>query len=192
MTKTISYVWNMLGDALDLLKEDDLNNCLVIKKKDRKIFQDIFLHLYDCIMQKYMSDGVDFLDRHKVAAIIIITILRTVEIEYTDLPEEQILWGKQTVALNIGLSYMCDEMNTVLKKNGCTKLIDHYFMPEASSCETSYQDIMIRNLVYAENNPEWGLNPLDIAEKLYLLEYITLMKEQIPLSYLDTKEKNAN
>ena len=62
-------------------------------------------------------------------------------------------------------------------------------MPNAISCNTSFEDIMIRNLVYAEDNPKWGLNPLAIAENLFLLEYITIIQKGIDFKYLSHDKK---
>ena len=136
-----------------------------------------------------MEESVDNLDRHKVAAVIIISILKTIDIEYDNLPETNVFWGKQTVAVNIGLNYMCGELNKILAENGWDGEIERFDMPNAISCNTSFEDIMIRNLVYAEGNPEWGLNPLTIAENLFLLEYITIIQRGIDFKYLSHDKK---
>ena len=77
-----------------------------------------------------MEESVDNLDRHKVAAVIIISILKTIDIEYNNLPKTKVLWGKQTVAVNIGLNYMCGELNKILAENGWDGEIEKFDMPK--------------------------------------------------------------
>lgn len=189
MTKTIKYVWNVLNGAIKAIGDDDKKKNLTISCKDFNFFKKTFNDLYYKILNDYMEESVDNLDRHKVAAVIIISILKTIDIEYNNLPETKVLWGKQTVAVNIGLNYMCGELNKILAENGWDGEIEKFDMPNAISCNTSFEDIMIRNLVYAEDNPEWGLNPLTIAENLFLLEYITIIQRGIDFKYLSHDKK---
>lgn len=189
MTKTIKYVWNVLNGAIKTIDDDDKKKNLTIRCKDFEFFKKTFNDLYYKILDDYMEESVDNLDRHKVAAVIIISILKTIDIEYDNLPKTKVLWGKQTVAVNIGLNYMCGELNKILAENGWEGEIEKFDMPNAISCNTSFEDIMIRNLVYAEDNPEWGLNPLTIAENLFLLEYITIIQRGIDFKYLSHDKK---
>lgn len=189
MTKTIKYVWNVLNGAIQTIDDDDRNENLTIKCKDFDFFKKTFKDLYYEILNDYMGESVVNLDRHKVAAIIIISILKTIEIKYNNLPKTKVFWGKQTVAVNIGLNYMCGELNKILAKNGWDGKMEKFDMPNAISCNTSFEDIMIRNLVYAEDNPKWGLNPLAIAENLFLLEYITIIQKGIDFKYLSHDKK---
>lgn len=189
MTKTIKYVWNVLNGAIKTIDDDDKKKNLTIHCKDFNFFKNTFNDLYNKILVDYMEKSVDNLDRHKVAAVIIISILKTIDIEYDNLPETNVFWGKQTVAVNIGLNYMCGELNKILAENGWNGEIERFDMPNAISCNTSFEDIMIRNLVYAEDNPEWGLNPLTIAENLFLLEYITIIQRGIDFKYLSHDKK---
>lgn len=189
MTKTIKYVWNVLNGAIKTIDDDDKKKNLTISCKDFNFFKKTFNDLYYKILNDYMEESVDNLDRHKVAAVIIISILKTIDIEYNNLPDTKVFWGKQTVAVNIGLNYMCGELNKILAENGWDGEIEKFDMPNAISCNTSFEDIMIRNLVYAEDNPEWGLNPLTIAENLFLLEYITIIQRGIDFKYLSHDKK---
>lgn len=190
MTKTIKYVWNVLNGAIEAISDDDKTNSLVIRSKDFDFFKKTFNDLYSQIMKGYMQKGVDNLDRHKVAAIIIVSIIKTVDIDYKNLPKSNVFWGIETVAVNIGLNFMCGELNEILKSNGYDGKVEKYDMPNAICCDTCFEDIMIRNLVYSEDNKEWGLNPLSLAENLFLLEYITIIQKGIDFKYLvqDKKE----
>lgn len=189
MTITIKYVWNVLEEALEMAKNDDKKEEITINCRGYDFFDKTFRELNDRILYKYMDESVTYLDRHKIAAIMIISILKTIDIKYKDLPASRVSWAKQIIAVNIGLNYMCGELNKILEENGWPhERIKKLDMPEAFSCNTGFEDIMIRNLVYAEDNPEWGLNPLMIAENLFLLEYITIVKKGIGSEYLSHKE----
>ena len=122
-----------------------------------------------------MKDSVYNLDRHKVAAIAIVTILNLDIIKPAkDIDDEMLFIGKELVATEVALSVMCELLNDKLNAIGYQKKIDAYYMPEAMSCNTPYILIFVRNLIYAKN--DYMLNPLDLAEKLFLLETISLLK----------------
>lgn len=191
MTKTIKYVWNVLNGAIETIRNDDKKNNLVVSDKGFDYFKETFCGLHSQILKDYMKDSVDNLDRHKVAAIIIVSIMKTIDIEHKDIPEDSVFWGKETVAVNIGLNYMCGELNKTIRRNGYEGTIERYDMPNAISCNTHFENIMIRNLVYSENNEEWGLNPLELAENLFLLEYITILQKGIDFRYLVHEKKDS-
>ena len=57
--------------------------------------------------------------------------------------------------------------------------IGKIWMPDALSCDAPYFEILCRNLFYAKSDAGWNINPLDMAEKLFILEYVTLEKNGI-------------
>lgn len=158
-----------------------------IRKDSRLIFHDDlfetfrqkFIELYGSIMKKYMKPGVFELDRHKVASITIITSIQTGVISYKDEEShpEIIFLGQEMISTEVALTWMLRGLNTKLKEFGQSASIDHYYMPVAFACPTPYFEIFCRNLYFARI--DYQLNPLDIAEKLFLLEYITLLDTAI-------------
>ena len=44
-------------------------------------------------------------------------------------------------------------------------------MPTDMACKTDYFDILTHNLYFSRN--DYMLNPLDLVDKLFLLEYLT-------------------
>ena len=85
--------------------------------------------------------------------------------------------GSELIAIEVALAVMCTLLNDKLEAIGHGKKILSYYMPQAMSCSTPYALIFARNLIYAQK--DFVLNPLDIAEKLFLLETITLIKNNI-------------
>lgn len=177
-----------LENKLDKMAEDF---CELIKKianvyiqnnnemefeDNSKEFKSLFIEQYKYILNNYMKENDKSLDRHKVAAIVIITIIKLHILKIKN-PNEKFT-GNYALAIDVALNYMLDEINEILiQKNGQT--IEGYDFPIATNCNTEYYRIFYRNLYYIDNNPEWTLNPLDIADRLFLLEYITLLKKDI-------------
>lgn len=176
MTKFLDAVWKTLEIEVNKFIEHDENIYLdVTLKKD---FFKLLEENYRNIKKKYMKDCVNNLDRHKVAAVVIISILQIDLIKYDkDVPKGEMFIGKEIIATQIALSIMCDFLNDRIAAVGINHKISSYYMPHPMSCETPYFLVFVRNLVYSKE--DFVLNPLDISEKLFLLETITLIKNNI-------------
>lgn len=169
MTELINAVWNTMVSVTEN-KSD-----VIVDKSLEGDFCSLFRELYDKIKDKYMKDSVYYLDRHKVAAITIVAIIRSNAIKpLKDSSDEMLFIGKELIATEVALSIMCTLLNEKLSAIGHQKRISAYYLPEAMSCTTPYILIFVRNLIYAQR--DYVLNPLDLAEKLFLLETISLIK----------------
>lgn len=179
MTPLIDRTWELINVGLDIMSKADKTIEVDLSVKDD--YKENFKRLYDIVVQ-YMESKENPLDRHKIASIIMISIIQTDVIK--SLRKEGVFVGKYILATEVGLSYMLGELNDKLECKGVQRL-EKYIFPKAMSCPTDYFRIFYRNLYYAHNNKEWNLNPLDIAERLFLLEYITLEKNGIDPSILN-------
>lgn len=189
MIPAVDSIWTAILKANELYsKSDDIEFDISPEKK--KDFSDSFEQEYNRIKETYMASNVNFLDRHKVAAIIICTIIKErIIINKRELDSNSIFMGLEMIALSVGLSYMQRELNDFLRRKGETKLVNSYTMPIAMACDTDYFDILSRNLYFA--NRDYKLNPLDVADKLFLLEYITLKEKRIdPLILKESVESH--
>lgn len=137
-------------------------------------------------VRMYMRESSQDLDRHKMAAILIIAIVKAAPFSETQETSKKFM-GNYVVATEIGLSYMLQMLNNVLYKVGEAPL-DSYVFPKSWTCTNDYFRVFYRNLYFSNSNQEWGLNPLDIADKLFLLEYITLKEKGISVEKLELKE----
>lgn len=180
MQPLIDGLWKLIESGIEYMKLQDKN--IMDNNQDfKKKFEDNFESIYKSVLD-YMQDETESLDRHKVAAIMMIAIIKS-DILHTIDSTNQKFMGNYILATDCGLSYMISELNkrlNILIK----REIEAYIFPEALACETNYYRIFYRNLYFANNNKEWGLNPLDIAERLFLLEYMTLEKNGIDPSIL--------
>ncbi len=188
MKKLVDRVWDSICAGINVIrmndssiKSDDLN-------KKKKVFEDNFHLLYDKINRDYMTSDTETLDRHKVASIIMVSIIKSnILTTQTTIPADKHFMGNYILATDCGFAYMLKELNEKLRNLG-QKEIRNFFFPDAMACKTSYYRIFFRNLYFANNDSDWNLNPLDIAERLFLLEYMTLKEEGINPNILNEYE----
>lgn len=168
--------WDVLYDKIKQL--DDVDQYVVFNDSNeaRGRFIANFKELDFTIATEYMKPHIDGLDRHKQAAILIIAAINAEPVIYKDkgdVPKGKVfVW--QTVPVACGLSYMLDQLNRLLDKKGSTGArLEKYYFPKPLSCTTDYLVVLGRNLLYAsKKNAHWKLNPIDLANTLFLLEFI--------------------
>ena len=131
---------------------------------------------YERYRKNYMKANVRFLDRHKVAAILVVQGLASGIIRSEVKPsDEEIDIGPQKVLLMCAFDYIIAQTNRILvQKDSVLSQLDEFIFPQAWACPTAYIDILSRNLYYAEK--DFMLNEMDLAEKFFLLEYICLLQ----------------
>lgn len=173
MTPLIEETWKLVVVGADLVRNSDSN--VTADFSTESIYKTEFKELYNKV-GNYMEDAQKPLDRHKIAAIVMIATIRASVLKSSE--QENKFVGNYVLAEEVGLSYMLGMLNKRLKEKGKEELKEFYF-PNALACETSYFRIFYRNLYFANESEDWGLNPLDIAERLFLLEYLTLEKNGI-------------
>lgn len=177
MKPTINAVWETLIKETKKAKEKDPHIVLHLEKEEE--FKKRMNDLYDEIKEKYMKKEVDFLDRHKVAAVAVVAIIKCDLITYDiEIKNNEIFIGQEVIALNVALSMMLKMLNEKIKKSKMWwKKVNRYVMPIAMSCDTPYILILARNLYYSQR--DFQLNVLDLADKFFLLETITFKKKRI-------------
>lgn len=187
MNSIINIFWDSLEKTVKYYRRSDKNIVLNIEKKE-DFYKDVkkrYYDLKDCYMTKE-TDNIKnannedkvYLDRHKVAAIFIVSAIENNLIKYSKEIDKSKFIGCEMFITEVAWSWMVDKLNDSLKKtNKETPHIDNLFMPKAFACPTPYFDIFCRELFYA--NEANKLFELDIAEKLFLIEYITLLKNNI-------------
>ena len=178
MKPLIEKTWELICLGAKYICEENKEIEMDIEKE--RVYNTEFRSIHECVL-KDMRDVNNPLDRHKIAAIIMMATIKTDMLKSSC--TEGIFIGNYILATEVGLSYMLSELNEVLIEKKLPT-IESFFFPEAISCETSYNRIFYRNLYFANTCDEWGLNPLDIAERLFLLEYMTLEKNGISPKFL--------
>ncbi len=185
MRQSIEKTWKLLEVTVEQMPEMGVCES-AFSEYDR-----VYRKMYKNIQERYMKDSSENLDRHKEAAIAIISIIKANAIVYKgEIKEGQIFIGSYMTAASVGVTLMIQRLNSLLAEKNL-KTINRLWYPDALACDTSYFSIFYRNLYFSNNNEEWGLNPLDIAERLFILEYVTLEKNGIDPHVLKEESQNC-
>ncbi|MCR2048367.1 hypothetical protein NSB25_13820 [Acetatifactor muris] len=171
MTPLINEMWDIVKIGAETMCAEDSN--ILFEESKKQAFEASCRKIYDDLLE-YMEDKEKPLDRHKMTAIFMISVIRAEVLEGAR--EDVVFVGNYVLAAEVGFSYLRKALNEKLgeKLKDKMKPIKEFYFPQANSCPTDYFRIFYRNLYFANTNPEWNLNPLDIAERLFLLEYLTL------------------
>lgn len=177
MTRTKEQIWDMFDEVCRDLQKDD--GRIRFHQEQKQTFFDKFQELYDYILNNFMAveKGITALDRHKVAAVITVCGIESDFVSIANVSDGEVFLGKEIVSLSVALSFMQAGLNEQLKKAGVGKEIKKFVFPKAWTCSTDYFDIMVRNLYYSQQY--WQINPLELSEKFFLIEYIELEKNGI-------------
>lgn len=161
----LKRLWNEMVINAEKIQR---TNAYIIVNKDRYfLFEKIFLEKYDDV-KKIMASSVKYLDRHKVAAIIVYSILKTNFLEYSaDNKDKQFILPYQ-FAFSAGLSYMQYEYNHELIEAGKKPIECFNFPPTV--CGDNYLNHMIRFLFYEDKRNE--MNIISLSNIFFLLKHL--------------------
>lgn len=176
INKIVDRSWKLLDAAVVQAREQD--DGILLNENAREKYAETLTDKYK-FMMKFMKPSVSSLDRHKVASIIIASIIETDAVIYEkEIPEDSSFFGKYMIAVSVGLSYMLERLNVRLNDKGIKK-IERYRFPVAFSCATPYFEIFSRNLYLTHERTDWKINLLDMPEILFFIEYFTLKENDI-------------
>ena len=165
MNNKLDTLWEeMLQNARNKKK---LDNNIIVNDNRKEIFFNIFEQTYTEFKQKYMKDEVVYLDRHKVAAILIYAVIKTQVMEYRIKDDSRVFLDNYYLAFSTGMSYMQYEVN-LSNINQNKPPINKFRFPDVLFGKKSYIQHII-NILYAadlDNN----LNIFELATIIFLLE----------------------
>ena len=178
MKQTIKAAWDVLNKAYDKARETYPD--IKFNKDAFDACCSCFVKWRDIIIKNFMQEEVTELDRHKIAAILTVSIIQSKAITYSGkLDDNKVFLGQEILAVQCGLTYMQDQLNKRLKEKGLDQ-IEKYIMPTPFSCKTNYFYVIARNLYYEEHGTDlegkklWSLNPLQLANAYFFIELYTL------------------
>ncbi len=186
-------IWKVIGEHAEQMKKQ--YPALVFRDDKKEEFDREFQRRYKETMSRFMTDSTKELDSHKQAAVIIICCLKTGVIEY---PEDQlenemdlqtVPLIPQIIAVSTGLSFMQDYLAERLRGKKISTVVEQYYFPVPFACNTPYGNSMCR-ILYYEQHKRYGMdfNVLELADRLYLLEYINLLQYGIEPTLLKEKK----
>lgn len=205
---TPGFFFDSIKSYYDKEVSEEQKKIVIFDITKREAFINCFVSIYNNILNKYMDDSTEHLDRHKQASILIVSAIKTNIIfspEYTVSTDEnpypkeaveevndKIFIGLERISLLAGLAYMLNELNEKLEEKGINK-IDLFSFPEPFACNTKYFDVLIRSLYYYQkyaSKSEDDFYVMELANTLFLIEYLTLLKNNIDVSILKDSTTN--
>lgn len=178
MTGTKKAIWNTLVEEIKKVQKNDDNIYLDNSRYDYHDFEKFFQDEYDRIKDNYMTKDTEFLDRHKVAAITVKTIIDLHLVGYKrKIASNEVFIGAELIALQVALSYMFKMLEKKIEIAGLPFSAKSYVLPIPMSCNTDYMYIFARNLLYCQECG--GIVSIELADKFFLIESLTLKEYRI-------------
>jgi len=184
-----------LEGAKDIYKKK-YNIDLSINAKNKQAFINNFYNRYRFVLEMFMDSNVKKLDRHKVAAIGSIEFILAEALIYTQpiLDGGEIFIPEYVLALETGFSYMMLQFNNLLEVHGMN-VVKKWHWPISLSCpKNEFILIIARHLYFTTQRSKWGdgayasgFNELDLAERLFYIEWTTILEEKIDYHALKQK-----
>lgn len=114
------------------------NPGVILDSDSYKKFDDYFRKMYSEIKEHYMESTVKNLDRHKIASIIIVSLLNSNDIVYQgEIEQGEEFFGQYLIAASVGITFMQNQLNMLLMEKN-KEPIKKLWFPDALSCDTPY------------------------------------------------------
>ena len=162
-----------MNDKLDAIWEEmmiysknkaQLNSNIIIHNEKRSCFFDSFYKNYKSFKDRYMSEKVMYLDRHKVTAILMYTIIDMKIIEPVKAYQDVLPLDNYYLAASVGFSYLLFEINAYNTKKHLSKIE----FPDTLFSDKDYKEYFIDMLYILYN--EGDFNMLELANIIFLIE----------------------
>lgn len=163
MNSKLDQFWNQMIMYANSVQS--VNKDIIIHGERKKDFEDIFHAKYSEVMDIYMSKDVVNLDRHKVAAVLIYSIIKVRMMEYRN--KTQICKENYQLAISLALSYIVYEGNLYRKERGQEPL-ERIKFPEVYNGDKDYKNLLLCTLEMLDINDD--INVLQLANMMLLLE----------------------
>lgn len=186
----------MLQDSLGYIKNESVKMVDYVSYQEDKEskLKELFISKYEYVMEKFMDAETKSLDAHKQASILTISCLESEIIMPKDdkLGEDEINIFPEVLSVNLGLSYMLASLNRNLQDHRMKQKVKKYLFPIAFSCDTPYMEIICR-ILYYDKEEKMPYSVLDLSERYFLIEYITLLQSGIePLKLKETSVQDED
>lgn len=181
----VKHFWEALEQTFNDRRKDNPNINMSFNQGQRNLFEQTFKDYYNNIQNRFMTVGTKALDRHKQAAIFLLSAIKAHVIDQQCSKEEMAL-AQYVISLDVCLSYLTCCINERLSRIG--KRISKIELPFAWACGTEYLTILARILYFENDTTEMegtekmSYNVLEWSDRFFLLEYITLLQ-----SHIDTR-----
>lgn len=183
-------IWQHVEDEIKKIIGKFPNN-FEYNENGKSIFDKSFDRYFNDIKDKVMLPEARGLDSHKIAAVVICSIIKAdaLKVSVCDYEKDKRIFdGNEKIAVKVGLGYMAAALKKIMKGTQEESKFTEYIMPKAIMCETDYMTIICRNLYFAKTY--YQLNPIDLANTLFLFEQLTLLQNKVDLDILREAVQN--
>lgn len=175
MKSTTMAFWKLISEWCNVLSKGE--DSLIVDTSAQKEYIARCDEEYDNCKSQNMKKGVQNLDRHKIASILVIEGLKLDIVKRKDGKnadnEKQVFIGQEKVLFACAINYLAQQINLEIKKSKKDiKFMHNFPLPLAFSCNTGYDDVTCRLLHFAKEKD--ALSVLELADKFFLLEYIAI------------------
>jgi len=169
----------------------------VLNLENFDLFEENFNRRQKFVLEQYMDESVKSLDRHKLSAIIIIELVRsnvmTLLQERND-ADGNIAIDEYVFATLTGMELLRYWLNKKLIRRNIPEIAKWEYPMLLACPDNEYYKVFARNLFFtqkSERTEEYatGFNELELAEKLYLFEYISLISNNIDVQQLQEQHE---
>ena len=172
----------ILNETEKIMKVD---SAVVMYTDAKDLFFKNFDYYYSLVLDKFMKTNNQNLDRHKIAAIAICSILKSNILgiasgEKSRQIVNNIFLANEKLALNIALNIIETNLKNEIDDIPYDEVFNEFVFPKPLSCERDYDEVICRDLYYAKTYFE--LNPLSIANFLFLLEAFSFTAHNIEIN----------
>lgn len=180
-------IWQVVLLEAEKLCKEDKN--LVVYRDSEQVFYKNFDYYKNLIIDNFMKPSNEPLDRHKIAAITICSILRatlvgisaSVADQHDGYKDENAFLANEKLALSTAFSHMFAQLQYEFEKGKIPyeEMIPSYVLPTPLSCGRKFDEVLCRDLYYAKKH--FKLNPLTIANLLFFIEVYSFEVHRINL-----------
>jgi len=167
----------------------------------KSLFSTNFKFYYEYILRQFMVDDDKSLDRHKVASVILCSLIESDPVGISVKAKRKDFYlVTESISVSVALSYMygqlCEEFRGE-KQEGISVsereipydniFQNFYSMPEPFSCDRDFGLVLARDLYYAKKH--FQLNPMSLSITLFLIELHSFDVAGIKRIYSKVEEK---
>lgn len=182
--------WKALARAYENAQKAHPDISMKFNSNKQDKFEQIFTDYYENIRTNFMTEETEALDRHKQAAIFVVSAIEAGVVSQ-QCDEHEMALAQYVIVLDVSLSYLVGCINRRLNKIG--KSIPRIQLPSAWACDTKYFTILSRILYYENEDTKMAgtekmsYNVIEWSDRFFLLEYITLIQNQIDPNFMKDK-----
>lgn len=190
--ESFEVIWELICDTVEYRNKQHPEHVLSIRDNAKNEIWDQYEYFNESCKKLYMADNVSKLDRHKVCACYMFSILEAGLLDYTQSDGDEKYCFDEDIAISVGMSllraFIIEALNVSDKEESEKQVLrkrieDGITFPKTNHGD--YRENFMVELYYTKITGNYNI--LSLSNTLFLLERITLMETIIKRkSFLST------